>query len=102
MGCVSKETLVKKTIGQETTWPRPASKFLIARCGLCNIARSGFRPCEKSKKIASFHTGIHLAFLLIGLSRRSAVRRLLNRCGDRELLLALMALVGSIVALVIV
>jgi hypothetical protein len=40
--------------------------------------------------------------LLTGLSRRSAVRRLLNRCGDRELLLALMALVGSIVALVIV
>jgi len=28
------------------------------------------------------------------------VRTLLNRCGDRELLLALMALVGAIVALV--
>ena len=28
------------------------------------------------------------------------MRTLLNRCGDRELLLALMALVGAIVALV--
>ena len=54
---------------------------------------------KKGLEIADSRSGICLAPSFHGLIG-GVVRTLLNRCGDRELLLALMALVGAIVALV--
>lgn len=54
---------------------------------------------QRSGKKHHFHPGICLAASLLSviIEGGSDMRNLLNRCGDRELLWALMAVVGAIV-----
>jgi hypothetical protein len=100
MGCVSKEDSFQKD-----RW----NDLATASLQICNRTvrpvqyRALWVPslCKSQENSLIFYR--HPPCLpLIEPRRRLAVRRLLNRCGDRELLLALMALVGSIVALVII
>jgi hypothetical protein len=55
--------------------------------------------CSKERKYYDSHTGICLAasFYKVMIERSSDMRNLLKRCGDRELLWALMAVFGAIV-----